>query len=59
LLPSWRAARIELRPVPTHPDRVGGVGGLDFLANLVYAFHPLAAAHGAVLTSMLANRKNC
>jgi len=56
LLPSWRAARIELRPVPTHPDRVGG---LDFLANLVYAFRPLAAAHGAVLTNMLANRKNC
>jgi len=25
-------ARIALRPVPTHPDRVGG---LDFLANMV------------------------
>jgi hypothetical protein len=49
-------ARIALRPVPTRPDRVGG---LDFLANMVYASRPLAVAHGAVLANMLANRKNC
>ena len=36
----WQVSRIELRLVPTHPDRVGGLG---FLANIVYAFTPLLA----------------
>jgi hypothetical protein len=49
----WQVARIELRLVPTHPDRVGGLG---FLSNTVYAFIPLAVAHGALLAGMLANR---
>src|SRR5512144_961602 len=34
----WQVSRIELSLVPTHPDRVGGLG---FLSNIVYAFTPL------------------
>ena len=49
----WQVSRIDLSLVPTHPDRVGGLG---FLANTVYAFAPLAMAHGAVLAGLIANR---
>jgi hypothetical protein len=49
----WQVSRIELRLVPTHPDRVGGLG---FLSTTVYAFVPLALAHGALLAGMLSNR---
>jgi len=49
----WQVSRLELCLVPTHPDRVGGLG---FLSNTVYAFAPLAVAHGALLAGMLANR---
>ena len=49
----WHVARLDLSLVPTHPDRVGGLG---FLANTVYAFMPLAVAHGAMLAGLLANR---
>ena len=42
----WQVSRLDLSLVPTHPDRVGGLG---FLANTVYAFPPLAVAHGALL----------
>jgi len=49
----WQVSRIDLSLVPTHPDRVGGLG---FLANTVYAFTPLAVAHGAMLAGMIANR---
>ena len=49
----WQVSRIELSLVPTHPDRVGGLG---FLSNTVYAFVPLAVAHGALLAGPLANR---
>jgi hypothetical protein len=49
----WQVSRIDLSLVPTHPDRVGGLG---FLASTSYAFLPLAAAHGAVLSGMIANR---
>jgi len=49
----WQVSRIDLRLVPTHPDRVGGLG---FLSNTVYAFTPLAVAHGALLAGMIANR---
>ncbi|MFX1677314.1 hypothetical protein PWR63_34665 [Paraburkholderia sp. A2WS-5] len=49
----WRVSRIDLSLVPTHPDRVGGLG---FLANTVYAFTPLLAAHGAMLAAQFANR---
>ena len=49
----WHVSRIELSLIPTHPDRVGGLG---FLANTVYAFVPLAVAHGALLAGLIANR---
>src|SRR6184192_2499881 len=49
----WQVSRIELSLVPTHPDRVGGLG---FLSNTVYAFALLAVAHGALLAGQLANR---
>jgi hypothetical protein len=49
----WQVSRIRLSLVPTHPDRVGGLG---FLSNTVYAFALLAAAHGVLLAGTLANR---
>lgn len=49
----WQVSRIELSLIPTHPDRVGGLG---FLSNIVYAFSLLVLAHGALLAGQLANR---
>jgi hypothetical protein len=49
----WQVSRIGLSLIPTHPDRVAGLG---FLANTVFAFMPLAVAHGAMLAGPLANR---
>jgi hypothetical protein len=49
----WQVSRIELSLIPTHPDRVGGLG---FLGNVAYAFLPLAAAHGVMLSGQIANR---
>ncbi len=49
----WHVSRIELKLVPTHPDRVGGLG---FLANIVFAFTPVLLAHGCMLAGMIAGR---
>jgi hypothetical protein len=49
----WQVSRIHLNLVPTHPDRVGGLG---FLAITTYAFIPLLMAHGALLAGNLANQ---
>jgi hypothetical protein len=49
----WRVSRIDLSLVPTHPDRVGGLG---FLSETVYAFIPLLIAHGALLAGLLGDR---
>jgi len=49
----WQASRCELRLVPTHPDRAGGLG---FLSLTAVAFAPLLAAHGALLAGFIANR---
>jgi hypothetical protein len=49
----WRVSRIDLKLVPTHPDRVGGLG---FLTNVVYAFTPILLAHGALLSGLIADR---
>lgn len=49
----WQVSRIKLALVPTHPDRVGGLG---FLSGTIYAFTLLAAAHGALLSGALASR---
>lgn len=49
----WQVSRIKLDLVPTHPDRLGGLG---FLANTAHAFIPLLMAHGALLAGYLANQ---
>lgn len=49
----WQVSRIRLDLVPTHPDRVGGLG---FLAATANAFVPLLMAHGALLAGQLANQ---
>jgi hypothetical protein len=49
----WQVSRIDLSLVPTHPDRVGGLG---FLSDTVYAFIPLLIAHGALLAGLLGDR---
>jgi hypothetical protein len=49
----WQVSRIPLSLVPTHPDRVCGLG---FLSDTVYAFIPVLIAHGALLSGLLANR---
>jgi len=49
----WQVSRIELSLIPTHPDRVGGLG---FLSNTVYAFTTLSVAHGAILAGQLSSR---
>uniref|UniRef100_UPI003F4986DC hypothetical protein n=1 Tax=Cupriavidus necator TaxID=106590 RepID=UPI003F4986DC len=49
----WQVSRIKLSLIPTHPDRVGGLG---FLSNTVYAFALLLAAHGVMLAANLGNR---
>lgn len=49
----WQVSRIDLNLVPTHPDRVGGLG---FLSVTVFAFTPLAVAHGGLVAGYIANR---
>jgi len=49
----WQVSRLDLSLVPTHPDHVGGLG---FLSNTVFAFTPLAVAHGGLLAGFIANR---
>jgi hypothetical protein len=49
----WQVSRIDLSLVPTHPDRVCGLG---FLSNTIYAFAPLAVAHGGLFAGFIANR---
>jgi hypothetical protein len=49
----WQASRLDLALVPTHPDRLGGLG---FLAGTAFAFVPLLMAHGALLAGPIAER---
>jgi hypothetical protein len=49
----WQVSRIALNLVPTHPDRVAGLG---FLSGVASALVPLVAAHGALLAGLIANR---
>lgn len=48
----FQVSKIKLRLVPTHPDDVGGLG---FLANSIFAFMPLAFAHGTLMAGMISN----
>jgi hypothetical protein len=49
----WQASRLNLKLIPTHPDRAGG---LAFLGRSSYAFAPILFAQGAMLSGMIANR---
>jgi hypothetical protein len=49
----WQVSRIKLSLVPTHPDRVGGLG---FLSDKTNAFAVLAVAHGTLLAGTLSTR---
>jgi hypothetical protein len=49
----WQVSRIDLKFMPTHPDRCGGLG---FLATVSHAFSPVLLAQGAVLAGTMANR---
>jgi hypothetical protein len=49
----WQMSRINLRLMPTHPDRCGGLG---FLASVSHAFAPVLLAQGVLLSGMIANR---
>jgi hypothetical protein len=46
----WQVSRIELSLIPTHPDRVGGLG---FLSGTVYAFALLAVRTAPCLPDRL------
>jgi len=48
----WQVSRIRLSLVPTHPDRVGGLG---FLNITLHAFLPFALAIGTLLAGHLAD----
>jgi hypothetical protein len=49
----WRISRFDLRLLPAHPDRAGGIG---FLGVGSYAFTPILFAQGVVLAGLIANR---
>ncbi len=49
----WQVSNIRLNLVPTHPDRLGG---LAFLTGTLEGFVPLAVAHGALLSGLIADR---
>jgi len=49
----WRVSRLELRLIPTHPDRVAGLG---FLSQSIYPFLPLALALGTMMAAVITNQ---
>ena len=49
----WQISRIDLKFMPTHPDRCGGLG---FLSSVSYAFTPVLLAQGALLAGFIGNR---
>lgn len=49
----WRVSRLNLRLLPAHPDRAGGIG---FLGGSSYAFAPVLFAQGTVLAGLIASR---
>jgi hypothetical protein len=48
----WQVSRSELRLLPTHPDRAGGLG---LLGGASHAFQFLLMAHGTVVAGVFAN----
>jgi hypothetical protein len=49
----WQSSRLELKLIPTHPDRAAGLG---FLGWSSAAFAPLLLAHGVLLAGLMADR---
>ena len=49
----WQVARCDLELIPTHPDRVGGLGFLDIIP---IALAPFLAAHGVAVAGLIANQ---
>ena len=49
----WRVSRLNLRLLPAHPDRAGGIG---FLGGNSFAFSPILFAQGALLAGFIASR---
>ncbi len=49
----WQVQRCELKLVPTHPDRVGGLG---FLHIIPLALAPFVLAHECVLAGVIADQ---
>jgi hypothetical protein len=49
----WQISRIKLSLIPTHPDRMGGLG---LLSEMTRALTVFAIAHGALLAGWLATR---
>jgi hypothetical protein len=49
----WRVSRLNLRLLPTHPDRAGGIG---FLGRSSYGFAPILFAQGTLLAGLIASR---
>jgi hypothetical protein len=49
----WKVSRINLKLIPTHPDRCGG---LAFLGSSAYIFSPVLFAQGAMLAGVVAAR---
>jgi hypothetical protein len=49
----WRVSRLNLRLIPTHPDRAAGLG---FLGKSTYAFGPILFAQGTMLAGLIASQ---
>ena len=49
----WQVSRIELKLMPAHPDRCGGLGFLSLVGS---AFAPLLVAQGALLAGTISSR---
>jgi hypothetical protein len=49
----WHVSRINLKLIPTHPDRAAG---LAFLGRSAYAFGPILFAQGVMLAGLVAER---
>jgi hypothetical protein len=49
----WQVSRLNLKLIPTHPDRSAG---LAFLGKSAYAFGPILFAQGAMLAGLIASR---
>jgi hypothetical protein len=49
----WQVSRINLKLIPTHPDRAAG---LAFLGKSAYAFGPILFAQGVMLAGLVAER---